>query len=39
MEAYRMLDSCWTVLGETSRFAQVELENLDSDDWGEEHET
>ena len=32
MEAYEMLDSCWTVLSETSSFAQVLLENLD-DNW------
>ena len=30
VEAYRMLDSCWTVLSETSLFAQTELENLDA---------
>lgn len=29
-----MLDSCWTVLSETSRFAQTELDNLDdANEW------
>ena len=34
IEAFRMLDSCWTVLSETSRFAQTELDNLDdANEW------
>ena len=34
IEAFRMLDSCWTVLSETSRFAQRELDNLDdANEW------
>ena len=28
-----MLDSAWTILSETSRFAQVQLEKLDDDNW------
>ena len=28
-----MLDSTWTILSETSRFAQTTLQNLESDDW------
>ena len=33
MEAYDMLDSCWTILSETSQFAQVMLQNLEADQW------
>lgn len=29
MESYRLLDGSWTVLSETSRFAQVHLGKLD----------
>lgn len=36
MESYRMLDSCWTVLSETTRFAQTQLGNMDEDDDNDE---
>ena len=37
LEAYKMLDSCWTILSETARFAQTLLDNLD-DDWDREED-
>lgn len=32
MESYNMLDGAWTILSETSRFAQQELGNMSHDD-------
>ena len=33
-----MLDSAWTILSETCRFAQVQLEKLDDDNWDRDDE-